>query len=320
MSDRDAELRDALAESGFGDWDRTPLAGDASRRRYERLSRAGDTRILMDAPLETAGDIRPFLRIAEHLSGIGLHPPRIDFADSARGVIVMEDFGDDLLARHSVQYPHQEAEFYVAAAEILAHLQACPPAPDLPRLDATEGVRLVVEVADWLPGSATSKDALLAELDAALRRYSGGGLVMALRDYHAENLVVCSNSAGLRRLGLLDFQDAVLADPTYDLVSLLRDVRRVVGREANDAAVARFAELTGTDHADLGPALAVQAVQRNLRILGVFTRLARRDGKSRYLDYVPRLSRLLTEDLAHPDLAALNETATKITKATAHET
>ena len=314
MSDRDAELRDVLSDGGFGAWHRAPLAGDASRRRYERLSLNGETRILMDAPPQTAGPIGPFLRIAAHLAEVGLHPPRIDFADAALGVIVMEDFGDALLARRSETNPDQEPRLYAAATDVLVHLQSHPPAADLPLLDATEGVRLVVEVIDWLPGSAAAKDDLLVELDAALRHHSSGKAVMALRDYHAENLVLCPGATGLARLGLLDFQDAVLADPVYDLVSLTRDVRRDVTDAARTAAVTRFAEQTNTDVDTLGPILAAQAVQRNLRILGVFSRLAQRDGKRRYLDFVPRLTRLLSEDLAHPELAPLRNATGDLTQ------
>ncbi len=313
MTDRAAQIDAALAGTAWRGWDRAALAGDASRRRYERLfGPAGETRILMDAPPAAVGDIAPFLRIGAHLSKIGLRAPRIDHADANLGLIVMEDFGDALLATHLVARPSDETALYTGAAELLAHLQAYTPAPGLSVLDPTEGVRLVVEVAEWLPGSVSEKETVLAELDFALRRLTPQASVMALRDFHAENLVLCADGAGLLRFGLLDFQDAVLAHPAYDFASLLRDVRRDVSEAASSAAIDRFATLTGTTVPDLHAALAIQGVQRNLRILGVFHRLARRDGKSKYLGFLPHLGRLLARDLSHPELIGIERAASPL--------
>ncbi len=309
MADRAEEIAAALAAWGFGGWRRAPLAGDASARRYVRLTGPGGaSRILMDAPPGACPPVDRFLAVAAHLHGAGLRAPAIDAADPARGLIVMEDFGDDLMARRADRAPDEAPGLYAAAAEVLCRLQAVPPMPGLAALDPEAGAAAVAEVLPWaLPEDGGATEAAVRDaLRDALGRLAPEAGAMALRDYHAENLVVLPGGGGL---GLLDFQDAVRAHPVYDLVSLVRDVRREVSPAARDAAVAAFAAGTGTAPDRLAAAMAAVAAQRNLRILGVFRRLAARDGKPRYLDFLPRLRRLLAEDLAHPDLAALRRAA-----------
>ena len=126
-----------------------------------------------------------------------------------------------------------------------------------------------------------------------------------MRDFHAENVIWRPGRRGHDRFGLIDFQDAFLAPPEYDLASLLRDARRDVGADAAEAAIAAFATRSGRNRDVVSAATAMLAVQRNLRILGIFERLIRTAGKPRYADFLPRVRRLIEEDLTHPALADL---------------
>ena len=142
-------------------------------------------------------------------------------------------------------------------------------------------------------------------MTAALATHCDPPSTLALRDFHAENLIWRPDREGTDRIGLLDFQDAVIAPRGYDLISLLRDVRRHVDPTLAKQMIGHFAKGVGTTPETLSPALATLAVQRNLRILGVFARLALRDGKHRYVQMIPHLWNMLTEDLRHPALADL---------------
>lgn len=315
MPDRAAEIADFLRAAGVGAWTRAPLAGDASRRRYERLSRGGETRILMDAPPGTAEEIARFRRIAGHLRGLGLAAPRIHAADPARGLMLLDDLGPDHVAAHLARHPAAEREVYLAATDILARLQAAPPPPGLAHLDPETGAAMIAPALAAAAAPPALAQDLRAELAAALAAHAGGSPVLALRDYHAENLVWRGHLCGPARIGLLDFQDALGAHPAYDLASLLRDVRRDVHPDTDAACRAAFAAAAGIRPEALGAALATLSVQRNLRILGIFARLIRDEGKPRYAAFLPRLRAHLAQDLGHPALARLRPLALRLTQA-----
>jgi aminoglycoside/choline kinase family phosphotransferase len=151
---------------------------------------------------------------------------------------------------------------------------------------------------------------LAAEFDAlaetAFRTVASARVAAVLRDYHAENLIWLPARRGHARVGMLDFQDMLVGHPAYDLVSLLEDARRDIPPELRAAMLARYLDRSGADPAAFDAAAHVLAAQRNLKILGLFTRLCRRDGKPRYLAYLPRVWAHLRRDLAHPALADLD--------------
>ncbi len=295
---RARQLSDFIAAAGWGDARRSPLAGDASDRRYERLALGAATAVLMDSPPGGADDPAAFVAIGAHLNALGLSAPRMLAQDPGQGFLLLEDLGDDLYARHVVAAPAAEPALYAAAAQVLAHLQAAPPPPGLPDLspdDWAEAAMLAI------PAPAPDLKARLAE---ALARHHGPR-VLILRDYHAENLLWLPRREGLARVGLLDFQLAQLGHRVYDLVSLTSDARRDVPPAVAKATHRAFAEATGTTEQALEPAIAVWGVQRALRILGVFARLAETKGKTGYLALMPRVRGQLERHLAHPALAAL---------------
>jgi N-acetylmuramate 1-kinase len=312
MPDRDAQIGAFLRRAGWGTAQRRPLAGDASNRRYLRLfDDTGATAVLMDAPPDRGEDVRPFLTIARHLASIGLSAPAVLAEDARAGLLLLEDLGDGLFARLATD-PALEATLYVAAAETLAALHALPPPEGLVRFTPDTMADLARLIFDWYASGTEGGEELVSLLKEALARTAPAPTVLSLRDFHAENLLWLPDRAGPARVGLLDFQDAVIAHPAYDLVSLLHDARRDVHDATRAATIRRFLDLTGQDAAPFMAAAAALSAQRNLRILGVFARLAGRDGKTGYLRFLPRVWRNLHRDLEHPALSRLRAAALRL--------
>ena len=291
---------------GWGSAARAPLAGDASARRYERLTRGGDRAVLMIAPPDRGEDIRPFIQVAEHLRSLGLGAPGVFGQDEGAGLLLLEDLGDDLYARVAARDPAAETELYAAAVDVLADLHRHPPPGFAPPYDREPLLDLAGLAWHWYAGERDAqdfRDAMAPLIDAT----AGITEVLALRDYHAENLVWRPDRLGISRVGLLDFQDAMAGHRAYDLVSLLEDARRDVPDALREAMTARYIAASGTDPTQFRRAFALFGAQRNLRILGVFARLCLRDGKPGYLRLIPRVWGHLMRDLSHSDLSEVRD-------------
>ena len=290
-----------LAGCGWAEATIAPLPGDASFRRYFRLT--GDTAqsaMLMHAP-PPHEDPRPFLTVAQWLAENGLRAPRIIAEDAASGWVLLEDFGDWRLREWLDANPGDETRLYEKAVDALVALHRLEPGP-FARYDLAEYQREAGLFVEWfcpakglevdLRGWRAAWDVVLAPL---LSRQEPG--VTVLRDYHAENVMLPSDGTQ----GLIDFQDALVGHPAYDLVSLLQDARRDVSPLVERAMIDRYvaaAQPGGEFEADY----AVLGAQRNAKIVGIFTRLAKRDGKPRYLELIPRVWALLERDLSHSAL------------------
>ncbi|MFN3932266.1 MAG: N-acetylmuramate/N-acetylglucosamine kinase AmgK [Brevundimonas sp.] len=332
MSDREHQRLDFLRSAGLADAVRAPLPGDASTRRYERLTtRAGTTLMLMDQAASaesppadpswtpeqrrasgwnatarlSAGRIEAFAAVAAHLRSLGLSAPEIVAIDAAAGLAVLEDFGDDLFAR-VIEAGEAEELLYLAAVEALAALhEAGTPevlagaAGDWPlqTYDAVAlkgGADLFVEWMPKLEPRLQFSDEALAEWDDAwtpiVQYAERHASVVAHRDYHAENLIWLPDRAGAARVGMIDFQDAVRAHPSWDLHSLLQDARRDVSPVLEDKALDHYFRLRPTiDRAAFMQTYVALAALNEARILGVFARLVVRDGKPRYRAFMPRM-------------------------------
>jgi aminoglycoside/choline kinase family phosphotransferase len=296
-----------LAKHGWDGAEIRPLAGDASFRRYFRVHKPdGATAVLMDAPPEHE-DIGPFLTVAGHLLDRGFRPPRPLAVDRARGLLLLEDFGDDRVGPLLRREPHRERGIYEAAIDILARLAGQPAPADLAPYDEAAMSREVLLFPDWYApalGLEVDEAGYLPAWQAVwsdVLRLTEANPVMVLRDYHADNLMVLPGRAGL---GLLDFQDALAGHAAYDLVSLLQDARRDVAPEVEEAMIERYC--TAANVADRGLFRAhyeILGAQRNTKILGIFTRLWKRDGKPFYPTMHPRIWNYLERNLAHPALA-----------------
>lgn len=301
---------DFLAANGWAGAEIRPLAGDASFRRYFRVHRGNDTAVLMAAPPEHE-DIGPFLKVAHHLLDRGFAPPRPLAVDRERGLLLLEDFGDDRVGPLLVREPQHELAIYERAVDILADLVREPAPADLDSYDAAAMEREVRLFTDWYApalGIDVDERSCLDAWAEAWRPILAAverSPVLVLRDYHADNLMVLPDC---RALGLLDFQDALAGHPAYDLVSLLQDARRDVAPDLEEAMLERFATAAGIDDPVAFRAdYEVLGAQRNTKILGIFTRLWKRDGKPHYLPLQPRVWGYLERNLAHPALAPVRE-------------
>jgi N-acetylmuramate 1-kinase len=267
-----------------------------------------------------AGRVEAFVGIADHLRSLGLSSPEIYAADIPAGIAVLEDFGDGLY-RDVIAGGGDEIALYAAAGDMLAALHAAPvpatvasPIGPWPILDFD---RLALEVnadlfVDWVPvllGAQKYSDkvqdqfhdlrsTLIGEVTGSHQR------AFTLRDFHAENILWLDDRTGHARLGLLDFQDAVHGYRAWDFSMLLHDARRDVSPDAHDAALRAYCAATGADRAVLDHELAVQGALNTLRIIGIFSRLIARDGKTKYRAFMPRevghLRRILKDDSLAP--------------------
>jgi N-acetylmuramate 1-kinase len=319
------------------------LQGDASARAYARLSDGSHHAILMDAPRAPDGpplknglpysriahlaeDVGSFVAIGQALRAAGLSAPEIYSADLQRGLLLLEDFGDRVFGRE-LEAGANQSDLWTFGVDTLLALRQVPvpqsiALPDgshyqIPRLDHDS---LSIEVAllpDWywpaIKGSPIP-DQAREEFKAAwapiFERLLSLPTTWQLRDYHSPNLILLPDRHGAAKTGIIDFQDALQGPAAYDLVSLLQDARVTVPADVESALLSHYMERAsadepGFDRDSFGFAYAALGAQRNTKILGIFARLAKRDGKPGYLRHIPRLWDYMDRSLAHPDLAAL---------------
>lgn len=307
MSTTSEEISAFLVTAGWGDAVRRPLAGDASARRYERLSRGAERAVLMIAPRED--DLGRFTRMAIWLNSKGFSAPRIYAEAPQLGLLLLEDLGDDLVSRLITADPAREAPLYAAITDFLVSLRGVAPPDFLTRLEAPELADLARLTPDWYPtlsrAAAQALPEMIAERFDAL---DDGARVACLRDFHAENALWLPARSGVARLGLLDFQDAVIAHPAYDLVSALQDARRDVGAAIEAAERTRFAAQIGMEQSRFEALYALLGLQRSVRILGIFARLCLAMGKPGYAALMPRSWGYIERNLRHPALSSLEGT------------
>jgi len=325
---RDALAAAFLAKHGFAEASLGPRSADASFRSYRRLTGGPYPALLMDAPPDKE-DVRPFLVIAGLLRQWGFHAPRILARDIATGLLLLEDLGDDRFSLVITRMPERETALYESAVDLLLalHDRVPPRRVATPEKSGTAWLlapydmeALMAELhlfTDWYlpainPGSEASHwraqlDPLWLEL---LEGVHADQTVLTLRDYHADNLMWLPEGMGLERIGLLDFQDALIGHPAYDLVSLLQDSRRDIAPGLEAAMLARYfagRRRVGEpfNEAAFLRDYRILGAQRSAKVIGIFTRLARRDGKPAYLQHLPRVWRRLMGNLAAGGFSAL---------------
>jgi aminoglycoside/choline kinase family phosphotransferase len=301
-----AAAPDFLVAAGWGEAEIRPLAGDASFRRYFRVVDGERQAVLMDAP-PPHEDPRPFVAVAEFLCAQGLTAPAIIARDLDLGLLLIEDFGDVRLRETLDDAPDAEGRYYAGVTDLLVHRHARPPMAGLPVHGLAEWLDEVMLFTDWYCPALdldVDRDAFRAAWEAALEPVETDGLprVTVLRDFHAENIMLVKGKDGIAHFGLLDFQDALVGHPAYDLASVLEDARRDVSPGVEAAMLDRYVAAAGQGEAYRRAYWAL-AAQRNTRILGVFVRLWKRDGKPGYRQFQPRMWGLLERDLAHVALA-----------------
>lgn len=310
MTDRLALSTAFLTRAGWGDAARAKLAGDASFRKYDRLTRGAQSAVLMDAP-PPQEDIRPFVHIARHLDALGYSAPRILAEDAEHGFLLLEDLGDDLFAR-LISRGENERPLYEATIDFLLDLHRHPAPAGIAPYDKPRLIDETELFLDWYLPTLTGHETPTAQRNAFRMLWAmlapevaGEPRVLVLRDFHAENLLWLPGRDRAAKIGLLDFQDAVAGHRAYDLVSLLEDARRDVDPALAEAMLQRYIAGSGLDNARFRRAYTILGAQRNIRIIGIFTRLWKRDGKPHYQNFMPRMWGLVERDLAHPALADL---------------
>lgn len=315
MSDRESVITAFIAAHGWGDGQRSRLAGDASFRKYDRLCRGQERVVLMDAP-PPQEDVRPFVRIARHLHGLGFSVPDVLAVDEAAGLLLLEDLGDDTYTR-LLAAGASESKLYALAIDALVALHQVPQDRVRPSGVIDYGTARLIEEVDrlhvWygpLVGAPKPTGAALAEYrdiwQALLPLAWRAPVSLVLFDYHVDNLLGLFARPGFKACGLLDFQDAVMGPVTYDLMSLLEDARRDIDPDLVAAMKRRYlAAFPNMAATDFETSWAVMAAQRHVRVLGTFARLKLRDGKPHYLKHIPRLWRYMDSCLAHPSTASL---------------
>ncbi len=338
-----AALQHFLAATDYAEAGARYLQGDASTRAYARLVLPHRTAILMNAPRQPDGppirdgkpysalvhlaeDVTPFVAVASALRERGLAAPAIYDFDLARGFLLLEDLGDRVLTSE-VASGRPMQELYGAAVDVLLALGAEPPpkrlpieghAPyALPAYDADAMLTEALLLVDWYcpalhggPAPEEAREEFMALWRPHLREAAEAEKAWVLRDFHSPNLMWLPGREGVQRVGLLDFQDALSGPAAYDLVSLLQDARLDVPEALEAELLGRYCAARGASEPQFSSdefrtLYATLGAQRNSKILGIFARLAKRDGKRGYLSHLPRVARYLARNLSHPALADL---------------
>ena len=339
--ERFAALRDFLKQAGFADAQRAHVQGDASTRSYERLALGERKVILMNAPRRRDGppvrdglpysavahlaeDMKPFAAMARALREQGLSAPEITASDLDRGFLLLEDLGTEGIAAGDPPAPIEER--YNVALDVLAdlHRRSLPgllyvaPGIDyrIPNYDLDAFLIEAELLLDWYVPyrngtiGAAARAEFLRLWRTALSPAIKVPQTWVLRDYHSPNLLWLPERKGLKRVGLLDFQDVLMGPAAYDVASLLQDARVDVPESVEINLLGRYVKARlDADKAFVAPAFVQLYVtlgaQRATKILGIFARLDRRDGKPQYLRHVPRVWRYLRRCLMHPTLAGI---------------
>jgi len=333
--------RQMLDEAGWGDATRDYMQGDASSRAYERLTQSdGTSAVLMISPPRPDGPAirlgKPYSAIAhlaetvdafvamdKGLRSLDYSAPQIFAQDLSTGLLLIEDLGHD-----GVIGPDGPiAERYEAAAQLLADLHRHTLPTILPVAEARDHVvpeydrgAMAIEtelILEWYAphiAGVTLPAVTQAEFSRIWGRLFDEILAApntwTLRDFHSPNLIWLPQREGHGKVGLIDFQDAVLGHPAYDLVSLGQDARVDVPAALELRLLAAYGSARRGDDeqfdlAGFARAYAILGAQRNTKIAGIFARLDKRDGKPFYLTHLPRIEAYLRRNLEHPALAEL---------------
>lgn len=337
------ELRQFLERAGFLAARRERMPGDASTRSYARLHSDDGSAILMNSPrrpdgppiyngksysaaVHLAEDVRPFVAIGNGLRKHGFSAPAIRHTDLDNGFLITEDFGREGVIEGDP--PQPIAERYETATDMLAalHREALPEtlpvtsdaSYEIPVFDINAWLIEISLMLEWyLPdrGAPLSEELradFLGMWRGLLEKPTAAAWTWAIRDFHSPNIIWLAERTGILRVGIIDFQDAVLGPAAYDVVSLLQDARIDVPEQLELALLTRYIKARRAiddsfDPAGFAELYAIMSAQRNTRLLGTFARLNRRDGKPQYLKHQPRIWTYLNRSLAHPALAAVRD-------------
>jgi hypothetical protein len=295
-----------------------PIKNDASFRKYFRV----DKKILMDADPNLGEDVGSFININHVLREFKLNVPEIFTIDKENGFLLLEDLGENIFSQ--ILNSENEEQLYKQAIEVLIEIYK----KDLNKFSnftflekysvekLQDESQLFIEwyLKKYLKINITDTDIkdfkdiinkIFNNLDTKFEK-------LVLRDYHVDNLILQKSKLGLKQVGILDFQDAVLGSSSYDLISIIEDVRRPISKDLKNILIKYFIDLTGYDSNQLEKELAFYSVQRNLKILGIFSRLNLRDNKSKYMQYNDNAWKYIESNLNNPTMSDLKVWLKKI--------
>jgi len=300
-----------VEKHSWADADLFPLPSDASKRTYTRLTRGSESRMLMDAPVESE-KLPEYLQIRGHLEKLGLRVPEIFAADTVAGLALIEDFGNDTFTKLLEENTPEEV-LYMRAVEVLVQLHRERKAAVQVKVPPYDMALMLEEVGRfllWFVPAVRGKKVSSAEEEAFFKAWRSVLAQVSLdrssfvfRDFHVDNLMIIKGDEGLQGCGLLDFQDALIGPAAYDMVSLLEDARRDVTSQTREAVLAYYFDACPeVDRRAFLKEMAVLGAQRHTKVAGLFVRLSVQDGKNLYLKHLPRVVSLMNKALAAPQL------------------
>ena len=315
--DRDAECEKFLNEAGYLSYKKEMLKGDASRRQFYRLTKEDKTVIFIDANPLKGEEPEAYAAVTDYLRRHQINVPEIYAQNIMQGFFIVEDFGNDLVNNIVAADAALQDDLYKKAIDVLVDIQSIPLQEVISSDDFTYRLReydvnrLISEArlfTDWYvpeltkrPISYAARDEFISILRGLLLPVVNEDNVTVLRDYHADNMMVVSE-----KIGLLDFQDAVLGNKAYDVVSLLQDARRLIADDFEKKMIEYYCEKAKiTDKDAFMRNYLILGAQRNIKILGIFVRLFVQDKKKQYLEFLPDVWSYLEKDLQHPVLSPL---------------
>lgn len=305
------EQQQFCEQQGWGKADLFPLPCDASKRSYVRLVDGDRRAMLMDAPPEFE-NLAAYMRVGSHLQNLGIRTPQIYAYDLQAGFALIEDFGDDTFTR-LLTSEVDEKTLYAKAVEVLIHIQKSTKAVSVeaPPYDEKLLLSEVERFIDWFVPvvrgtevTENERNTYLAAWRRALASVSADQSMLVVRDFHVDNLMIVDEQPGIKSCGLLDFQDALIGPPAYDVVSLVEDARRDVSKETRELVLSRYFEaFPNVNRETFELSMAILGAQRHAKVLGLFTRLSSQDNKHVYLKHIPRVAKLLFKCLQISPLA-----------------
>jgi len=313
MSDRKPLIADFISVNDLGGYAKYPLPRDASSRRYTRLVGGDEELMLMDAP-PPKEDVRAFIKVAAHLEKLGLSAPHVWAADEENGILLLEDFGDNTFTK-MLNYGTSEQQLYEDAIDVLITLHNNPANCDIDlapydletyQAEASLLTQWYLPEIDGAKWTEAGNQAYLKAWADIFKTLPTQAPTLVLRDFHVDNLMILASRTNPKNCGLLDFQDALIGAPAYDVMSLLEDARRDISDKLRGKLLKRYLDgVSCPDREGFMLWYTFLAAQRHAKVAGIFIRLFRRDRKDIYLKHIPRVVGLLARHLDNPTLSPL---------------
>lgn len=311
MVSRINQINDFLKSNKIETKNLIPIKNDASFRKYFRV----DKKILMDADPNFGEDVSSFININHLLTDFRLNVPEIYSIDKENGFLLIEDLGENIFSK--ILNSENEEQLYKQAIEVLAEIYkknleefsnfSFLEKYSIEKLQDESQLFIEWYLKKYLDIDITDTDIqdfkeIISKIFNALNTNFEK---LVLRDYHVDNLILQNSKSGLKKVGILDFQDAVIGSSSYDLISIVEDVRRPISNDLKNKLIKYFIDLTGYEVNQLEKELAFYSVQRNLKILGIFSRLNLRDNKPRYMLYNDNAWKYIESNLDNPTMINL---------------